>query len=59
MLVNLHQDIREITQQLSHTAGILQELQDDRRYEYENMELTVCVHLPAESEDNIDAIEAQ
>jgi len=59
MLVNLHQDIREIKQQLSHTAGILQEVQDDRRYEYENMKLTVGVHLPAESEDNTDAIEAQ
>ena len=58
MLVNLHQDVREVKQQLSQTASMLQELQGDRRCDYENMDLPVGVHLPAESEDDIIAIEA-
>lgn len=57
ILVMLQHDIRELKQQLSHAAVMLQELQCDKPAEYD-LQLPVGVHLPLNSAGDVDAIEA-
>jgi len=58
LLVSLQHDVRDMKQQLSHTACMLQEFQGERQSDHEHLELPVGVHLPATSEADIAAIEA-
>lgn len=53
----LQHDIRELKQQLSHAAVMLQKLQCDKPAEYD-LQLPVGVHLPLNSAGDVDAIEA-